>query len=161
MVFPFGVSVGDFITGIKLICDSIEALGDAHGASSAYRQLLASLQSLKAALSQMDLLRFDPSQVAQQHALQNEANLCRECVNNFVARIDKYRVLNMGNQTQWSMAAVKSTARKIQWGLFKKEDVARFQANVSARVDSIQMLLLTFQVYVESSSSVPLLGIPS
>ncbi|KAF2432653.1 hypothetical protein EJ08DRAFT_648083 [Tothia fuscella] len=146
MVFPFGVSVGDFISGIKLICDSIQALNDAHGASSQYQQLLSSLQSLQAALLQIDSLQLDPSMVPQQQAIRRETESCRQCVNHFLMRIDKYRVLQISTEPRWSIASVKGAARKIQWGLFKKEDVASFQNVLSARVDSIQMLLLTFQV---------------
>jgi len=139
MVFPSGVSVGDFIAGIKLLCDSIQALNDVYGASSQYQQLLTSLDSLKAALVQIEPLQLDSSQAAQHRALQKETESCRQCMDHFLKRIDKYRVLQITTQPRWSLVAVKNAARKIQWGLFKKEDVAQFQAVVSVRVDSIQM----------------------
>ena len=151
MVFPLGVSVGDFIAGINLLCDSIQALNDVHGASSQYQQLLTSLDSLKAALVQIESLQLDASQAIQHQALRKETESCRQCINHFLERIDKYGVLQTTSQPRWSLVAVKNAARKIQWGLFKKEDVAQFQAVLSMRSDSIQMLLLTLQVYVDES----------
>lgn len=56
MVFPFGVSLGDFITGIKLICDSIQTLNEATGASYDHKQLLATLKSLISTLVEIDSL---------------------------------------------------------------------------------------------------------
>jgi hypothetical protein len=43
MAFPFGVSVGDFIASIKVICDGFKTLDDATGASQDYRQFSSTL----------------------------------------------------------------------------------------------------------------------
>jgi hypothetical protein len=49
MLFPFGVSVSDFLSGIKLIKTSIEACSDTHGAQADYSELSGSLGSLQRA----------------------------------------------------------------------------------------------------------------
>lgn len=46
MAILFGFSVGDFITGIELIKDSIDILGNSEGASIKYRELSHELYNL-------------------------------------------------------------------------------------------------------------------
>jgi hypothetical protein len=50
MVFPFGVSIGDFIVGIKLFEDAIESLSDTRGGRADFVELRNTLDSLDIAL---------------------------------------------------------------------------------------------------------------
>lgn len=56
MVFPFGISVSDFIAGIKLIIDGLNSLSDTRGARADYNELLSSLKSLQKALEATEAL---------------------------------------------------------------------------------------------------------
>jgi hypothetical protein len=148
MVFPFGVSVGDFIAGVTLIYDTIRTLSDTHGASSDYRSLMATLESLNSALREIDSLPSATVQTPQRIAIQTEIEGCRQCVNKFIAQISKFSLLKDPIQSKWSLKMLQSNVKKLQWTLLKQDDIARFRAEVYSRVDSIQMLLLTFQMYV-------------
>jgi hypothetical protein len=149
MVFPFGVSVGDFIAGIKLLCDALKALDDAKGARSDYEELLAVLESLHAALAPLDNLPLYTSQATQTQAIKIAVERCRQCVNNFLTRIDKFQVLKKTAQPQPQQfrQSLQVAARKLQWSLCRKEDVAKFRAEVSGHVDALQLLVLTLQMY--------------
>jgi hypothetical protein len=146
MVFPFGVSVGDFIAGLQLTYDSVRALGEAHGASSDYRSLATTLESLISALCEIEILQCHTSQMSKRLMVQKETESCRTLINEFLSRIDKFAVLSQPAQSSWTVDGLKSVARKLQWSLLKKDEVSRFRREISSRVDSIQMMLLTFQM---------------
>ena len=64
MVTPFGFSVGDFVAGIELIRQLINALEDSAGSSSEYRDLIKELYSLERALLEVKHLDLNASQHA-------------------------------------------------------------------------------------------------
>ena len=148
MVFPFGISISDFIAGIHVLKESVKALDDSYGATAEYRELSCILASLENALTSIDGLRLDPSQCARYQAIKNSVEGCRECTNKFISKIVKFKILEkqLGGDGKWSLSFLKGIARRIQWSLCKKEDVAQFRDEVAGHVDAIQMLLLTFQM---------------
>lgn len=56
MVFPLGVSVGDFIGGIEFICSVKEAFEETAGSQAQYQGVLSTLQSSTQALRQLNAL---------------------------------------------------------------------------------------------------------
>ncbi|KAH7378590.1 hypothetical protein BKA64DRAFT_648594 [Cadophora sp. MPI-SDFR-AT-0126] len=149
MVFPFGVSVGDFIAGITLLYEALKALDDVKGARSDHEELSAVLESLQVALTPIENLPLYPSTAAQAQAIQAAVERCRQCINRFLVRIDKFRVLKrtVQPQPQRFLPSLEVAVRKLQWSLCRKEDVARFKATISGHVGAVQLLLLTLQMY--------------
>lgn len=148
MVFPFGVSVGDFIAGITLLYEALKALDDVKGARSDHEELSAVLESLQVALTPIENLPLYPSTAAQAQAIQAAVERCRQCINRFLVRIDKFRVLKrtVQPQPQRFLPSLEVAVRKLQWSLCRKEDVARFKATISGHVGAVQLLLLTLQI---------------
>jgi len=136
MVVPFGVSVGDFISGIQLIHTIIEALEDSAGSSAEYQGIIRELKGLESALNcVMDL---DIEDEAQEVAMREAAAQCSKTIQEFLQKVKKYQpALQAGGSTRkW-----KDNLRKIQWSFYSKEDVRRFQAQLQGHTASIQILL--------------------
>jgi hypothetical protein len=146
MVFPLGVSVGDFISGIQLLRSTIKALNDARGARSNFQQLCASLESLETALALVAQLILTPDQASHKKAVVDAVGRCRQCADAFVEQIDRFEVLKFQTQSRWSLEKLGICLRKIQWSLLKKDDVDQFRADISAHTDALQMLMISFQM---------------
>lgn len=64
-----------------------------------------------------------------------------ECsVERFLKKIEKYQPSLQigGSRNKW-----RDATRKIQWALYRKEDVSAFRAEISVHLNSIQVLLLS------------------
>ena len=141
MVFPFGVSVSDFIAGIKLFKDAIGALSDTRGARADYAELSRSLVSLERSLQALDNVGLDTVQHVQ--ALKETVDACKLCLASFLTDIAKFRQLNVQHV---SKARLMARFRQVQWSLCKKEDVRKFRSDVDTHIGALNMLLITFQV---------------
>ena len=151
MVFPFGVSISDFIEGIKVLKKSIKSLSETQSARADYGDLLCALRSLKHALRSIESVPLDlPTQQAHREAVKKTVERCRICVEDFLLGITKFEILGAISNTQnkFSKLALKECLRKVQWSLCKKEEIAKFKSEVQMHVDAVQMLLLTFQMCV-------------
>jgi predicted HicB family RNase H-like nuclease len=144
MAVPFGFSVGDFIAGINLVKDVIKALQDSRGSSKEYLELIAELRSLETALFEVKTLDLRIEQRAKRAALREASKQCQTSIDNFLKDLMKYSTnLRLGG----SLCAWKDAYRKIQWKLCKKDDLVRFREEIGFHVQSIQMLMLTIQMY--------------
>ena len=77
MVFPFGVSVGDFISVVKLISEAISTFSDTKRARTDFTQLAATLKSLLNAIEAIAKLSTSTDDAAVIIAL----NSCKGCIN--------------------------------------------------------------------------------
>lgn len=144
MATGFGFSTGDFIAGINLIQTLIKALSDSKGSSKEYLELIAELRILEEALLEVKALDLEVERRAQHAALGQAAIQCQDSIDSFLKDLAKYHpCLRLGG----SVCAWKDTLRKIQWRLCKKEYLVRFRAEIGFHVQSIQMLMLTVQMY--------------
>jgi hypothetical protein len=109
MVFPFGVSVSDFISGIKLVKTAIEAFSSTHGARSDFVASSRSLDSLNRAPTVLAKLNLSTDK--QRQALYENLNDCKECVSRFLVGVAKFQVLKNEYATK---ARVISNLRKVQ-----------------------------------------------
>lgn len=140
----FGFSVGDFITALELVATVIDALRESGGASSEYREIIRQLYSLETALISVKRLEVDPAQNAELVSLQQAAAQCRLTIDSFWKKVQKYQPhLRAGG----SSSRLKDGWMKIQWAMCKKEDVARFKADLVGHTESIQLLLMAMQMY--------------
>ena len=150
MSVGFGFSVGDFVTGLKLIKESIDALQDAKGSSADFEALGHEIDSLKDGLEAVGDLELDEKfglKSKQAVAIGQAVSRCWQCLESFLSTIAKYQ--------PWLRTkgpaglAWKANLKKIQWALCKKDDVSRLRAQLERHSSSISMLLVTLQVYAE------------
>ena len=140
MLPPFGFSVGDFVAGIQLIRQLISALEDSAGSSAEYRGLIKELYSLERALLEVKHLDLNDSQHVQLVALRQAATQCQQTIDEFLLRIRKFQpsLRKGGSKSSW-----RDGLRKVEWALYKKDDVERFRAQLNGHTASINILLIT------------------
>ena len=142
MSVAFGFSAGDFIAAIELVGTVIDALRSSGNASIEYRELVRQLLSLETALIQVKRLEFEETQYAEVIALRQAAAQCRRTIDAFWKKAEKYQA-SLGSG---SSSGLKDKWMKIKWALCKKDDVARFKADLVGHTESIQLLLTTVQL---------------
>jgi histidinol dehydrogenase len=138
MSVGFGFSAGDFIAALELVATVIDALRESGDASLEYREIVRQLYSLETALLRVKRLEVDPAQNAELVALQQAAAQCQRTIDNFWKKVQNYQPhLRAGG----SGSRVKDGWMKIKWAVCKKEDVAKFKADLVGHTESIQLLL--------------------
>lgn len=90
MVVPFGISLSDFICGIGLIIDIVQALDKTHGAKAAWQELGRELKGLNVGLECIKKLAFGESQEAEISAVKETVAACETCVDNFLSCNTKF-----------------------------------------------------------------------
>lgn len=141
----FGFSFGDFVDGIELVRQLINALKSGAGSSKEYQDLIHELYSLERSLLEVKHLQVDDAQRAQKIAVEQAAVRCQTTISEFLSKVSKYQpsLRAGGSGSSW-----RDRLRKIQWALYRKEDVQRFRAQIQGHASSIMTLLMTLQLYV-------------
>lgn len=142
MVIPFGVSIGDFITGINFIKELSKALKDSAGSRQDYLELICELESLEKALIQVKDVKVNEVLQAQKDEVARAALQCQGTILRFLIQITKYKS-SFG--TGCSSNKWRDVLRKCQW-LLKKEDVQKLRSQVQAHVASIGLGMVTLQM---------------
>jgi hypothetical protein len=139
----FGFSVGDFVDGIELTRQLINALKSSAGSAKEYQDLIHELYSLERALLEVKHLQVIDALRPQRIAVEQAALQCQDTITQFLSKISKYQPsLRVGG----SGSAWRDCLRKIQWALYQKEDVQRFRAQIQGHTSSIMTLLMTLQL---------------
>jgi hypothetical protein len=100
MPVGFGFSIGDVISGIQLLHNSIEAVNNVNGSSADYASLIAELESLNTALEAASELTSEHlvNREQQQKAINSVVKACQKCMDDFLVRIAQYQKhLKRGN----------------------------------------------------------------
>ena len=139
----FGFSFGDFVDGIELIRQLINAVKDGAGSSREYQDLVHELYSLERALLEVKQAQITDELRPQRIAVEQAALQCQETISQFLLKISKYQLSFRvgGSGSTW-----RDGLRKIQWALYRKEDVQRFRAQIQGHTSSIMTLLMTMQL---------------
>lgn len=123
MVVPFGVSVGDFIAGIKLVHDLADALKESCSSSSDFRDLVRELHSLERALISVknaidpNKPEFLPYDIANVDALKQVVLQIRRTVDEFLGKNRKFvRPLGVVGGTG---SGVRDWVRRVEWMRYK------------------------------------------
>ena len=140
----FGFSVGDFLAALELVSTVIDALRDSGEAGNEYRELLRQLHSLETALIQVKRLEVDDSQYAELVALRQAAAQCQCTINTFWEKIQVYQQ-NLGPFAS-RVSRLRDRWMRVKWAVCKKDDVAKFKADLAGHTESIQLLLSTLQM---------------
>jgi len=143
MAVPFGFSFGDFVAGISLIKDLVEALRDSGGSGEEFREVLSELETLQTALGAVQSLEVVDSLTSERIALYYAASLCQQTILDFRGKISKYNTaLRIGG----SGSRFKDSCRKVQWAICQKDDVDDFRTRVKAHTASISIMLVTLSM---------------
>jgi hypothetical protein len=86
MATGFGFST-DFIAGISLVQELINALNDSRGSSKEYLELIAELRTLETALLEVKTLDLAVEQRPQRAALRQAATQCQNSIDSFPERL--------------------------------------------------------------------------
>ncbi|MCJ1435234.1 hypothetical protein MMC27_004606 [Xylographa pallens] len=141
MSVGFGFSASDFIAALTLVGTVIDALREAGGAGTDYRELLRQLHTLETALIRVKRLDLEEVQHSERVALQQAASQCQRTIDDFWQKIRNYQP-HLG---QYSFR-LKSAWMKIKWATCKKEDLSKFKADILAHTTSIDLMLTTVQM---------------
>ncbi|KAH4941512.1 hypothetical protein HBI67_003400 [Parastagonospora nodorum] len=139
MVVPFGISVGDFIAGIKLLKSVVDSLSDARGAKADYSELRQALDVLEKALDAAGEFSAPQHQIA----VGDEVANCKECVKRFLVGFKKFELLKTG---RGGTNRVQFAVLQIQYSLTKKDDVRKFRDHLEVHVSALQLQLAVFQI---------------
>jgi hypothetical protein len=139
MVVPFGVSVGDFIAGIRLLKGAIDSFSSTRGARADYIELRKCLSALETALNAANQF----TKPLHQAAIQPIVIDCKACITDFLAKVAKFDMLN---GTATTTNNLRAGLRKVQWSLCEKEKVVEFRHHLSSHISAIQLHLLVFNV---------------
>ena len=141
MAVGFGFSVGDLCVGLKLIKDSVDAIHDTKGSPAEYAALRKEISSLQDGLEAAEEFRAESNLTEKQNAaLDSAISACSSCIGEFITSISRYQP-----HLHPKASGFNANFRKIKWALCKKDDIAKFRAQLSRHASTINMLLLTFQ----------------
>jgi hypothetical protein len=143
MSVGFGFSAGDFIAALQLVSTVIDALRDSGDSSTDYRALISELYTLETALLKVKRLDVDEEQHAEFIALRQAACQCQNTIDTFWEKIKKYQP---SLQAGGSGSRVRDGWFKITWALCKKDDLAKFKAELRGHTQSIELLLVTLHI---------------
>lgn len=154
MAVPFGFSFGDFVAGVGLVRDIIDALQTSSTSTTRYQGLISELFALERALLEVKKLRFDDERLPQDSRLAVEALIsglqrtaieCQGTIDKLLAKVKKYEghLSSNGSGSKW-----KDALRKVQWALLTDKDLEESRAEIRGHSSSINMLLMIVQLYV-------------
>jgi hypothetical protein len=150
MAVPFGFSVGDFVAGIGLIRDVIEALQVSSSSTIRYQGLISELFALERALLEVKRLSTNeenqPKLVeieALHRALFFTAVQCQETVDKLLAKVKKYEghLISKISSSKW-----KDNLRRVQWALLTDGELGESRAEIRGHATSINILLTITQM---------------
>lgn len=140
-------SVGDIIAICQLVKDCIDALSDSRGSTASYQAVIQQLYVLEKALPEIDLLSRIYSASNEPNAFCDSARKtvddCRKCLVTFKTKISKYGpYLGRNEGGSGSSNVIAKAAMKLAF-ISRKDDIARFRAEVVAYSISMNQLLMT------------------
>lgn len=150
-MIPFGVSFGDFVTGVALIKSLIDALDGTFGAKAEYRGLITELYCLERALVAIKEIEVRENS-SEFDATQQAVRSCRECIDRFILKIASYQTLTAGRPS------IRDQVRKITWSRCRKEDLHKFKEDLSVYISTINVLLNTLQLSYSKEASLTTLA---
>lgn len=141
MATGFGFSVGDLFLGLKLLKDSIDAVNDSKGAVADFTALASEITCLQDGLEAIEELQANLSfSIKQKSALDRTISTCQESIDEFLTSISKHQP-----HLKAKTSGLRSNYHKIKWTVCRKDDIAKFRAQMGRHASAITMLLVTFQ----------------
>ena len=132
-------SFGDIVTAASLVHSICKALSDTMGASYDYQCLITELRYFEQALKVVDFaISAAPPTGSDALNIAAEIATCLNLLNTFYDRIRPYQKgLGDREHAPW----IKKTYRKINWTLFKANEVDNFRRKISQHKQNIALFL--------------------
>jgi hypothetical protein len=141
----FGWSVGDIAAAITVAYNLIQALDDAHGAASDYREAVSFLGYLKRTLEPLHEFAAWGTYPAYGREIGEQVGRIKEPVGHFLAAVLKYEP-NLGVKAErgWNRR-MPASLRKLQWCIFMSKKVLSLKGKIGShmRVLDTRMQRLT------------------
>ncbi|KAL2012480.1 hypothetical protein VTN00DRAFT_5 [Thermoascus crustaceus] len=139
----FGFSVGDFVTGIKLAKDLVQALSNGTGAQPAYRRLIAELNNLVRVLNDIRSVQLTSDSDNSQTAVLEEAvSQCQRTIEAFLQRNAKFQS-SLGDKR--TASRLRANLHKIQWAVGRKDEVDQLRVEILGHTTTINTILIARQ----------------
>jgi hypothetical protein len=156
MPVGFGFSAGDFISGLLLLKDLIQALDNATGSSTEYQALRGELKGLEKALGFLCNSNLTSLEGTHLQAIEQTIQVCHGIIHAFLTRAAKFDEAlaphaNASEQGVATVSAWKVALRKVQWAFLKKDDVVRVRVELSAQTSILNALLNQAQLRAHES----------
>lgn len=147
----FGFAVGDFIAGVELVKQAVEAFSKTKGASSEYQRLVSDLNACHRTLLQLQCMQ--EKNVFSQGTL-NElkyiADAGKADMDHFLEKNKKYQEsLRVGG----SGSAMKDGINKISWSFTKQKDVEQLRSSLQLKMSTINVLVSAAILFVHNPDS--------
>jgi hypothetical protein len=142
----FGFSFGDFVQAISILNSVRKALRETGGAKDEFQHVSTDLQHLGILLEQLNHGAWaHAGDAGHLNAVKGMALTCKVPLQEFLAKIEKYRSLRDGVGSSKGVRRVTervgSEARKVQWAVQMREEVEKFRAVIVAKVVAINLLI--------------------
>lgn len=132
----FGFSVGDFIAVVNLMRDVGTALKENGGARDDYQKTISPLEITRAILSWISSIE-DRDDSASIHAIHSLANLIKDDVESFLAKINKYGD-TLGNRKAKHFGT--GAFAKIKWSQCIAGHVKSLYQKIDSKTESLNLL---------------------
>jgi len=139
MASAFGFSASDFIAAIGLTMKISKALQGTGGASSECSLVIQDLHTLQHILEFLQQVRPALGNESHVNAIRGVAITCLIPLNEFSEKLERRYGPISGSQPPRNF--VRQTSKKIHWGVFTADEVAKFRAVIAAKFSSLGLLL--------------------
>ena len=134
---PFSVSIGDAIACATLVKDVVKSLKSGAGSSLVYQELLAEFQILELSFLVLERSKLDDIPEIKPILCKTIGN-CKQNIEQFLSKNQKFALhLRQGG----SSSPFKDALRKVQWTLFRDEDVKDIRVKIQLHLSAINNLL--------------------
>ena len=138
---PFSVSIGDAIACATLVKNVVRSLKSGAGSSLVYQELLAEFQILDASFFVLERSKLDDIPEVRLTLCETVAN-CKRNIEQFLSKNQKFAShLRQGG----SSSSLKDALRKVQWALFREEDVKDIRLKIQLHLSTVDALLSMYQ----------------
>jgi hypothetical protein len=157
MVVPYGFAIGDFIAGIDLIFKIGKALKDSVGSRKEFKDLLDKFRAFEYPLIFVKRYTLQHRrEIEANEALMQMVMMFQEKIDEFLAQLDKYQAhLGPGFKTSFKDKS-RANVAKIQFRLFKHEDIQRWTQDLVTYALSLNILIEMIATYVCTFAYIPI-----
>lgn len=143
-MIPFGVSVGDSISGLQCLYSVLEAADASTGSRAQYSSVLAAIKSFREALQHLATLQLTP---AQQKDVTSILERYESTITSFAAQIQIYEkaFMDPASRDWW-----RKLPKKIHLQRTTVERVKWFSAELAQHSQALSLILLQVLTYIST-----------
>ncbi len=139
MASAFGFSASDFIAAIGLTVKISKARRETGGASTECSLVVQDLRTLQHILELLQQVRPALGNESLVNAIRGVAITCLVPLKEFSEKLERRYGPIAGSQLPRNF--LRQTSKKVHWGVFTADEVAKFRAVIAAKVSRLELLL--------------------